>query len=790
MSGVLLLLSSTPAQAQFGYRKSITIDRTQVKVSPAYDAASNVGTASDSTGLTWSHTTSGSERLLIVGVSIQNASSQTVSSVTYAGTNLTQAGAATNGTAVRSEIWYLVAPATGANDIVVTLSAAAQFAAGAASFTGVHQTSPLGTFASATGTGTAPSANVSSAGYELVIDTLAQRNSGSTSTIGAGQVGMWNRLTGDATADDNVRSCGSTEEGAASVTMSWTISASRAWAIGAVPIKPSATLQDYPLLFSVTDADLKTTGNGGRVTDADGDDIVFRARDAATCGGPDACTLDHEIERYEPATGKLVAWVRIPRLNAGGSASDTVIYIYYGNSDVTSSTERKTSVWDSEFEAVWHLRDDPDAGGSGDIKDSTSNAKDGTAEASMTSDDLVDAMAGKGIEFDGTDDCIVFPDPLDSKWTTVSAWIFETNLSNQWHTVVHRDSASGTWYDFQLYARASDAPTANRAVWRIDLDENEQVNEQAQSDIVLSTSTWYYLCGTYDGTALRFYRDGVLRHFDRETGPIPDNDDDVWIGRNSVWSEPLTGIIDEVRISSIARSPGWIQTEYANMSDPGDIGSAGFYEVGEEEGGSLTAVELLSFSATGRGASILVAWETAAEIDTLGFDVLRAEHRDGPYRRLNERLIPGLVSSPRGRSYAFLDETADRSTLHWFVLEEVEFDGDREAHGPICVDWDGGGIPDDEEHRFFVRGDVDANGRLDVADPIRWLSYEFLGTPVPPCFRAADLDGDGVPSVADAVRALAFLFAGAPPPPPPFPACGADPSPDPLSCASYPPCGS
>src|SRR3989442_367364 len=40
------------------------------------------------------------------------------------------------------------------------------------------------------------------------------------------------------------------------------------------------TLSNYPMLYSVTDLALKTTGNGGNVQKALGWDIIFRAFDA------------------------------------------------------------------------------------------------------------------------------------------------------------------------------------------------------------------------------------------------------------------------------------------------------------------------------------------------------------------------------------------------------------------------------------------------------------------------------------------------------------------------------
>ena len=119
-----------------------------------------------------------------------------------------------------------------------------------------------------------------------------------------------------------------------------------------------ATLANFPMLFSVTDSDLRHTSSGGDVTDLGGDDIIFVALDAMTCGGPSICRLDHEIEKYVNTTGELVAWVRLPSVNTSAAASDTIIYIYYGDGKVTSPTENPAGVWDANHAGVWHLHDD------------------------------------------------------------------------------------------------------------------------------------------------------------------------------------------------------------------------------------------------------------------------------------------------------------------------------------------------------------------------------------------------------------------------------------------------
>jgi hypothetical protein len=52
------------------------------------------------------------------------------------------------------EIWRLLNPTVGTANVVVTLSATTPVAAGATTYNGVNQTSPVRTFYSASGTGT------------------------------------------------------------------------------------------------------------------------------------------------------------------------------------------------------------------------------------------------------------------------------------------------------------------------------------------------------------------------------------------------------------------------------------------------------------------------------------------------------------------------------------------------------------------------------------------------------------------------------------------------------------
>ena len=205
-------------------------------------AFDNVSTANGGTtnvsSLTWSHTVgAANDRILIVGVALRN-SSVTVTGINYGGTALTLIGARSNGGGqVRMEMWKLVGPATGTANVVVTLSAAKRIVGGAVSYSGVNPNTPNGAFVSAISNGsTTALVTATSAMGELVVDVVAPEGDAGSLTVGAGQTQRWNTLTGTASAE--VRGGGSSEPGAASVTMSWTLGASKPWAIGAVPLKP------------------------------------------------------------------------------------------------------------------------------------------------------------------------------------------------------------------------------------------------------------------------------------------------------------------------------------------------------------------------------------------------------------------------------------------------------------------------------------------------------------------------------------------------------------------------
>jgi hypothetical protein len=103
----------------------------------AFDATSAGGTAT-AASLTFAHTCTGSNRILFV--TVNHTLSNAISGITYNGVALTKIGSEVNsGFNTHLSLWYLLNPATGANNIVVTPNTNSEISAASASYTGALQ---------------------------------------------------------------------------------------------------------------------------------------------------------------------------------------------------------------------------------------------------------------------------------------------------------------------------------------------------------------------------------------------------------------------------------------------------------------------------------------------------------------------------------------------------------------------------------------------------------------------------------------------------------------------------
>ncbi len=109
------------------------------------------------------------------------------------------------------------------------------------------------------------------------------------------------------------------------------------------------------------------------------------------------------------------------------------------------------------------------------------------------------------------------------------------------------------------------------------------------------------------------------------------------------------------------------------------------WDLGADEFGATTAVELMSFEAVGLDSAVDLSWRTGSELNNLGFHLHRSLREDGPWTRITLSLIPGLGSSPEGASYSFRDTGLTNGVRYFYRLEDIDSDSGSTFHGPVSA---------------------------------------------------------------------------------------------------------
>ncbi|MDQ7786114.1 MAG: C25 family cysteine peptidase [Thermodesulfovibrionales bacterium] len=99
----------------------------------------------------------------------------------------------------------------------------------------------------------------------------------------------------------------------------------------------------------------------------------------------------------------------------------------------------------------------------------------------------------------------------------------------------------------------------------------------------------------------------------------------------------------------------------------------------------ITRVVVSSFSGHTENGKVVVEWDTDSETGTVGFYLYRKDEITGDYLQLNQKLIPGILTSRRGGEYRFIDESAIPGLVYTYLLTEIESSGKRHTYGPYHV---------------------------------------------------------------------------------------------------------
>jgi hypothetical protein len=337
---------------------------------------------------------------------------------------------------------------------------------------------------------------------------------------------------------------------------------------------------DFPMLVSVTDSNLATVANNGHIasydaTNNDPRDLVFMGLDDNTCnvagGGTNPCRLSHQIETYNSSTGQLIAWVKVPKMYYTSSSDRTVIYIYYGNSCMTASTQNASGVWNINYVGVWHLQENQSGTGTADLyRDSTSNSNHGDDYISATGKT---GQIASGQQFDNSDDYALVGNSTSLGITgniTISAWI-KRAASNDYSVILGKTNTSR--WDYDVYMGISGAKD-KIVFW----SDSAPGSHWVASNGTITDTNWHYVVAARSGSTVSFYIDGSASGTPTLSNAFNNHSDPVRIGNDGAANSTFAGYLDEVRLSNSARNAGWVATEYNNQSAPGS-----FYTEGAEE---------------------------------------------------------------------------------------------------------------------------------------------------------------------------------------------------------------
>ena len=326
----------------------------------------------------------------------------------------------------------------------------------------------------------------------------------------------------------------------------------------------------FPMLFSVIDADLKDTGNGGSVGQADGGDILFTASDGTT-------KLSHEIEKYTNTTGELVAWVNLG--SNLSSTTDTTIYVYYGDNDVSDqwdTADGSNDVFDSNYKGVWHLPD----GSTLSSLDSTSNNNDGTPSGGTVAiAGKIDGGASTGSYHNnyislGTDSSISVASKTQY---TFEGWIKFTNTNDS--QLFFSQAISGDWWRFALGLYGTDCGSSQIAFMTRDSSTGDTGTRESICGTAPTAGLWYHYAAVYDsvsGAKTLYINGSSSATTGTSVGAFTSTASaGISIGENLDTGYTFGGVADEIRVSATARSADWIKTGYNNQSSPSTFYSYG-----------------------------------------------------------------------------------------------------------------------------------------------------------------------------------------------------------------------
>jgi hypothetical protein len=397
-------------------------------------------------------------------------------------------------------------------------------------------------------------------------------------------------------------------------------------------IPAGETLKGFPIMVTLKDNDLRSASNGGKMVSESAADIRFTKDDGVSL-------LDYEIEKYNPVTGELLAWVRtdsISNLNA------KPIFLYFSNK--FAANESSSNAWNKTYKGVWHLR------GALSTKIPFANQLAQKPVISNVKEVYVAAEKNSS-QFP----CLNTPDDVDiTGELSVSAWVYLTDKKEQ--TIVSNQSGFNGGYRLSVNKD-------HRIEFDVKNENAESASISGKLGMELQKETWYQITAVYSdsGDSMATYINGKYDRGAKTQLSMAGSTEPLQIGR-----EPnrkiyyFGGLLDEVHISNIVRNQAWIAATYANQGSPEKFVKISATEAIQQQ----ISMTLLTFDGEAQGSTVELKWLTANENENELFDIERSA--DGiSFASIGTK--PGAGNSNEVLSYSYRDNSPLIGTNYYRV---------------------------------------------------------------------------------------------------------------------------
>jgi len=262
-------------------------------------------------------------------------------------------------------------------------------------------------------------------------------------------------------------------------------------------------------------------------------------------------SLNYEVECWATNTNSYV-WVQVPIFT-----NDCYIWAYWGNPNATSAPAYSTngSTWSEGYAGVWHLRDSDD-----NTRAENSSAESITAVNNNSTNATGVVSDGQG--FDGSGDYYNLGNPSALQITgsqTIEMWLNPPNFSNRRNPF---SKAYGGEFNTTL-------ETDGRISYHYGISGNNSGTYQTfMMTDALSVNQWAHVAIIRDLTDMQmtWVKNGSLTdQAVASYGAAVAGSATAYIG-NGYLTDNYRGLMDEVRISNVARTTNWLYATWLNMA--------------------------------------------------------------------------------------------------------------------------------------------------------------------------------------------------------------------------------